>query len=884
MIPTHQADQDSPPDVVAGLPEVLDGFDLTDHGRFVQGFPHHVFTRLRREAPVLLHPPGLSKDGEPFWVLSRHADIARVAADPAFSSKGGGGRVHGGTHIDDLPQGIYAGVLLNMLDDPRHRMVRDAVLPGVTGAAAAALEPRLREIAADLVSDAVDSGTIDFQTELAGPFAVYAMGELLGMPVEDWKQLFRWTQIALGYEDRGAGEMTDRSLTALIESFNYGARLLEQRRAAPTGDFVSLVGRCALPEGQGEAPLTNYERQVFFNLIFLAGSEPTRGAIAIGMLALADHPDQWRALRADRSLLPGAIEEVLRWASPTPYNRRTATQDTRIGDTVIRAGEKVTLWWASANRDEDVFADPFRFDIRRSPNPHLAFGHGTHTCLGNDVLARQELRLFFDALLDRVEEVRPTGDVTWARHNKHTVVLRMPSTLVPGETAAAGRPATRRAPAATFDADRAAAEQPAAATPSTAAPASLALFLPFNPADGATLYEVFRQVREASPVVRGPAGVQAVLTHREVSGVLRDSRFGWGAADAVSNHFGRDEDGREVRQFIFMDPPDHTRIRSLVTKAFSARMIDRMRPRAEELVTDLLRDVRSEGAGGQPVDLMETVALRLPALLLGELMGVPSENRDRFRQWSRAIARGLDPDFMLTAAEIAERDGARASFNAYFGELAAQRRVEPGDDLLSQLVQVEAEGDRLSTIDLVTTCTLLLSAGYATTSNLIGNSMLALLSNPDQLEIFRANPDQVPAMVEELHRFDSPVQMISRTALEDATVGDATVNAGEPLLLVIGAANHDPAVYDEPDRLDLTRRSDRHLGFGLGIHFCVGAPLARLTAQVTLRMLADLDLHLTDQPPVHSENLIMRGLATLPVSIGTPDSRVQSSQMGTITA
>lgn len=864
MIPTDQTGQDASPETVAALPEVLDGFDLSDLDRFADGFPHHIFTRLRLEAPVLRHPMGLTKDREPFWVLSRHADIARVADDPTFSSKGGGGRAHGGTHIDDLPQGIYAGVLLNMTDDPRHAWLRQAVEPAVTGAAIVALEPTLREIATDLVADAVARGSVDFQTELAGPFAVYSMGELLAMPTQDWKQLFQWTQIALGYEDRSAGEATDRSLTALIDSFNYGRELLDTRKAASAGDFLSLVARAELPAGQGEPPLTDYERQVFFNLISLAGSEPTRGAIAIGMLALAEHPDQWQALRADRSLLPGAVEEILRWSSPTPYNRRTATRDTMIGDTLIKAGEKVTLWWASANRDEEVFTDPFRFDIRRGTNPHLAFGHGTHRCLGSDELARLELRLIFDALLDQVEEVTATGDVTWARHNKHTVVLRMPVTLTPS-----GAPVERSAERRTPDAipQAAPAEEPISTTP--AAPAALALFLPFNPADRISLYEVFRTVREKSPVVRGPAGVQAVLTHREVAGVLRDPRFGWGAADTVSNHFMKGEDGEVVRQFIFMDPPDHTRIRSLVTKAFSARMIERLRPRTEALVRELVGELKEKGASGDPVDLMATVAHPLPALVLGELMGVPPENRERFKEWSRAIARGLDPDFMLTAVEIAERDGARANFNAYFGELAAERRDSPGDDLVSQLVQVEAEGDRLRAIDLVTTCTLLLSAGYATTSNLIGNSMLALLQNPDQLAFFRANPDQVPAMVEELHRYDSPVQMISRTALADATVGDATFNAGEPVLLVIGAANHDPAVYEEPDRLDLTRRSDKHLGFGLGIHYCVGAPMARLTAQLTLQLLAELDLGLTaEAPPVYAENLIMRGLASLPVTVG----------------
>lgn len=399
-----------------------------------------------------------------------------------------------------------------------------------------------------------------------------------------------------------------------------------------------------------------------------------------------------------------------------------------------------------------------------------------------------------------------------------------------------------------------------------AAPASLAMFLPFDPAGQAGLYDVYREVRTATPVVRGPAGVQAVLTHRDVSAVLRDPRFGWGAAETVASHFGRDADGREVRQFIFMDPPDHTRIRSLVTKAFSARMLEKMRPRAEELIADLVREVREKSATG-PVDLMALVAHPLPALLLGELMGVPDDNLDRFRDWSRAIARGLDPDFMLTPEEIAERQGAREKFNEYFGELADRRRVEPGDDLVSELVKVEAAGDRLSQIDLVTTCTLLLAAGYATTSNLIGNSMLALLSDPEQLAVFRAHPDQVPAMVEELHRFDPPVQMVSRTALEPAEVGGNPVAPGEPVLLMIGAANRDPAVYEDPDRLDLTRRSDKHLGFGLGIHFCVGSPLARLTAQVALKMLAELDLSLVGPEPAYAENLIMRGLVELPVTL-----------------
>jgi len=190
-----------------------------------------------------------------------------------------------------------------------------------------------------------------------------------------------------------------------------------------------VVARGDLAEGHGEQPLSEYEREAFFCLLLMAGSEPPRNTMAGGLLALAQHPEQWQALRSDRSLLPGAIEELLRWTSPTPYNRRTATRPLRFRDTEIAAGEKVTFWWASANRDESVFADPETFDIRRTPNPHLAFGDGMHSCLGTQ-LARIELRLLLEELLDRVSEIRLTGPVEWAPSNKHTVTLHLPVELV----------------------------------------------------------------------------------------------------------------------------------------------------------------------------------------------------------------------------------------------------------------------------------------------------------------------------------------------------------------------------------------------------------------------------------------------------------------------
>jgi cytochrome P450 len=423
--------------VGAELPDILEGYDLSDQDRFAEGFPHEVFARLRESAPILRHPPGRTHDGESFWVFSRYSDILEAAGNPVFSSQGGGDREGGGTHLDDLPAGTYSGGMLNMMDDPRHRLLKELVTPSVTGKALAALEPRIRERAAAVVAAAVERGNCDFQTEVAGRFSVEIMAALLGVPRADWDLLVEWTDVVMGYEDRRSGESSDHSQNFLLDMYNYGRGLIAAKREDPGEDFLSAIISSDLPEGHGEPPLSDYEREVFFNLLSLAGTEPTRNAIAVGLLGLAENPAQWKELRADRSLLDGAIEEMLRWSTPTPYNRRTATEDIVFRDVLIRAGEKVTLWWASANRDERVFVRPQTFDIHRDPNPHLAFGHGSHTCLSL-TLARTELRTLFEELLDRVAEIRLTGPVPWARNNKHTVALKVPVELVPASGRQAG--------------------------------------------------------------------------------------------------------------------------------------------------------------------------------------------------------------------------------------------------------------------------------------------------------------------------------------------------------------------------------------------------------------------------------------------------------------
>ncbi len=409
------------------MAEALEGIDLTDLDRFAGGFPHDVFTRLRREAPVWFHrPTGHTPDGEGFWVVSRHADCLAAAADAAsFSSETGPGRDGaGGTLIEDLPGGFAVGVLLNMTDDPRHQRVRRLLTPALTARALAALEDDLAVRTVAMVDAALDRGSIDLVTDLTAELPLQAIAHLLGVPQDDRHRLFEWSTATLDHDDRDLGEASERSRAAAAAMFDYGSALVAEKRRCPGDDLLSTVTTSDDPE------LSGLELQMFFNLLIAAGSETTRNSLTLGLLALAERPDQWDALAEDRTLMPTAVDEVLRWGSTTPYNRRTATCDVELGGRRIRAGEKVTLWWASANRDEEVFDDPFRFDVARRPNPHLAFGHGSHFCLGS-TLARLEIRLVLTAVLERCSGMDPTGPLEWARSNKHTGVRHAPVELRP---------------------------------------------------------------------------------------------------------------------------------------------------------------------------------------------------------------------------------------------------------------------------------------------------------------------------------------------------------------------------------------------------------------------------------------------------------------------
>lgn len=393
----------------------------------------------------------------------------------------------------------------------------------------------------------------------------------------------------------------------------------------------------------------------------------------------------------------------------------------------------------------------------------------------------------------------------------------------------------------------------------------------FDPAFRADPYPHYRRLREAAPVAAMAPGMWALTRHADCTALLRDSRFGHldPGTQPASPMFGQipdaggsayASDGTPVLSFLLQNPPGHTRLRRLVSGAFTARMVARLEPRVEQIVDGLLDDALGTGT----VDLIPALAYPLPVTVISELLGVPAEDHTRFAEWSNTLARGVDPDFLLPPGVIEQVGRARGEFQNYFRDLAALRRRRPGDDLLSALVAV----DELTEAELLVTCTLLLVAGHETTVNLIGNGTLALLRHPEALARFRADPSIAADVVEELLRYDSPVQLVGRTALTDAEIAGVSIARGDHVLGLVGAANRDPAVFTDPDRLDLDRTAIRHLSFGNGIHFCLGAPLARLEGRIVLRRLMERapGLRLVGEPR-WKENVVLRGLDHLPVDL-----------------
>lgn len=376
-------------------------------------------------------------------------------------------------------------------------------------------------------------------------------------------------------------------------------------------------------------------------------------------------------------------------------------------------------------------------------------------------------------------------------------------------------------------------------------------------------YPYYDMLRTHAPVFFWDAWGTYFLTRWEdCNALLRDNRLGHGGTGEPAPQ-QQDLYRMQANWMLFRDPPDHTRLRGLAQRAFTPRMVEQMRTTIQDITDGLL----DKAAAKDHLDVVADLAYPLPVTVIARMFGVPEGDLDIFHTWSDALAKSLD----LTEVEEVYNEASRAAaaFTAYLAELADRRRVEPADDLLSALVAAEEEGDRLTTDELYATCALLLVAGHETTVNLIGNGTLALLRNPEQLALLRAQPELVKSAVEELLRYDGPVQATSRVVLEEFQLDGKQMPRGMTLHFMLGAANHDPAVFAAPSVLDITRKPNPHLGFGGGIHYCLGAPLARLEAQIAFSTLLQrfpvLTLLEADPPP--RDNYLLRGLARLPVGV-----------------
>jgi cytochrome P450 len=397
------------------------------------------------------------------------------------------------------------------------------------------------------------------------------------------------------------------------------------------------------------------------------------------------------------------------------------------------------------------------------------------------------------------------------------------------------------------------------------------LFDPLAPEFIKDPYPAYARLRATDPMHLNSFGAFVASRHAEASLVLRDKRFGKDFVNRSVKRYGEkimDEPVfRSMSHWMLQqDPPDHTRLRGLVVKAFTARRVEDMRPRIQQIVDETLDAVADRGH----MDLIADFAYRLPVTIICDMLGIPEEHREIFHQRSGEGGRLLDP-VPLSAADIAEGNAGNMMSQLYFQQLFELRRKNPADDLTTQLVQAEQDGSKLSNEELTANIILLFGAGHETTVNLIGNGLLALHRNPDQLALLKARPDLISNAIEEFLRYDSSVQMTGRVALEDIEdLGGKKIPKGDTVLCLLGSANRDPAAYpDRPDSLDITRSNVKPLSFGGGIHHCLGAQLARIEAEIAiltlLRRLPDLRLDDAKNPEWRS-TFVLRGLKRLPAS------------------
>lgn len=389
-------------------------------------------------------------------------------------------------------------------------------------------------------------------------------------------------------------------------------------------------------------------------------------------------------------------------------------------------------------------------------------------------------------------------------------------------------------------------------------------FSPLSPEFRLNPYPFYDMLRTNAPIFFWDQWQFYFLTrYDDCAALLRDNRLGRGMFDEAAIPATQKDLARMQGDWMLLkNPPDHTRLRGLVYKAFTPRMVEQMRTTIQTITDRLLDRVQAQGE----MDLIADLAYPLPVTVIAEMLGIPLEAQDQFHEWSNALALTLD---LTDDTAVYDRGSvAAAHFTEYLATLAEERRRSPQNDLLSALVNVEEAGERLTTNELYATCSLLFVAGHETTINLIGNGTLALLRHPEQFEQLKRENKWMKTAVEEFLRYDSPVQMTARTVLEEMEYNGHTFAPGTQIAFMLGAANHDPERFENPGQLDITRQKNQHLSFGGGIHYCLGAPLARLEGEIAfttlLRRMPNLQLAI--DTPTYSDNYLLRGLKSLPLT------------------
>jgi cholest-4-en-3-one 26-monooxygenase len=398
----------------------LTDINLLDRDRFTEGVPHEWFTFLRNEAPVYRHP---EPDGPGFWVVTKYDDVVTVGRDGAtYSSdqkRGGVVQIEGRPEDYQFEQG---GNLMLTMDAPEHTRYRKLVNRGFTPRRMRMLEPHIRELSNKILDEVIEGGTCDFVVDVAAELPLQVIAEMIGVPHEDRHKVFEWSNRMIGSEDPEYSVSAEEVQTAQIEMFMYANQLAAERRENPQDDIIT-----ALLEAEVDGDrLSEMDFNLFFLLLAVAGNETTRNSISHGIRAFCDNPDQYQLLVEDPSRAKLAAEEVVRWASPVMYFRRNVTKDTELHGQEFKAGDKVTIWYISANRDEDVFDDPFTFDITRDPNEHVGFGGGgPHHCLGAN-LARMEIYVLLEEMARRIPTIELIGEVQPLRSNFIAGIKHMP--------------------------------------------------------------------------------------------------------------------------------------------------------------------------------------------------------------------------------------------------------------------------------------------------------------------------------------------------------------------------------------------------------------------------------------------------------------------------